>query len=283
MQETSVRAPQIVTTPTFDWLAERATMCKSRILIASPYVNDAVVNLTDLSSSGVAKIIVTKTDLRDFRVGASNLDSLRTLAQKGAKVRSLHNLHAKVYVFDETTALVTSANATFGGMRRNWECGLAIEDRQSVSHLANLVLSGFGSDAPPRAISFAELNRFRATLPLIDVSIPTLPADDFPADEPPTLEAVFSVPDKEQLLDQFTGWLQLTLRGVLEMPESGFGMQQLFAICQPVAAVEYPDNHNVEAKLRQQLQFLRDRGFVEFISPGQGRYRFTMPARDAYG
>lgn len=278
MQKPHGPTPQIVTTPTYDWLAQRAAMCKSRMLIASPYVNNAVVNLTGLAPSRVAKTIVTKTDLRDFRVGASNLDSLRTLAQKGVKVRSLHNLHAKVYVFDETTALVTSANATFGGMRRNWECGLAMEDRQSVSDLADLVLGGFGSDTPPRAISFAELNRLRSALPLIDVSLPKFPVDGSLTDEPPTLEAAFSVPDKEQLLDQFTGWLRLTLRGVLEMPESGFGIQQLFVVCQPVASVEYPNNHNVEAKLRQQLQYLRDRGFVEFISPGQGRYRFTMPA-----
>ena len=277
MQETPVRIPQIVTTPTFDWLAERAAMCKSRMLIASPYVNDAVVNLTGLTSSGVARIIVTKTDLRDFRVGVSNLDSLRTLAQNGTKVRSLHNLHAKVYVFDETTALVTSANATFGGMRRNRECGLATEDRQSVSDLADLVLGGFGSDTPPRAISVAELNRLRSALPFIDVSLPKLSSDDLLPDEPPALEAVFSVPDKEQLLDQFSGWLRLTLSGVLEMPESGFGIQQLLAVCQPVASVEYPNNHNVEAKLRQQLQFLRDQGLVEFINPGQGSYRFTMP------
>ncbi len=252
-------------------------MCKSRMLVASPYVNDAVVGLTGLTPAGVAKTLVTKTDLRDFRVGASNVDSLRTLAQKGVKVRSLHNLHAKVYVFDETTALVTSANATFGGMRRNWECGLAMEDRQSVRDLADLVLGGFGSETPPRAISLAELNRLRSALPYIDVSLPKLPVDNSLADEPPTFEAVFSVPYKEQLLDQFSGWLRLTLRGVLEMPGSGFGMQQLFAVCQPIASVEYPNNHNVEAKLRQQLQFLRDRGFVEFISPGQGRYRFTMP------
>ena len=50
---------QIITTPTFDWLAERAAMCQSRMLVASPYVNDAVVNLTDLTSSVVAKTVVT--------------------------------------------------------------------------------------------------------------------------------------------------------------------------------------------------------------------------------
>ena len=31
------------------------------------------------------------------------------------------------------------------------------------------------------------------------------------------------------------------------------------------------DNNNVKAKIRQQLQFLRDKGFVEFV--GRGVYR----------
>ena len=269
---------QIITTPTFDWLAERAAVCRSRMLVASPYVNDAVVNLAGLAHTEVAKTVVTKTDLRDFRVGVSSLDSLRKLAQKGVTVRSLHNLHAKVYVFDETAALVTSANATFGGMERNRECGLATEDRQNVRDLADLLLNGFGSDKPPAVISYAELNRLRSALPLIDVSLPRIPVDDTLAERLAATESAFSVPNTEQLLAQFTGWLRLTLRGVLEMPESGFGIQQLFAVCQPVAAVEYPNNRNVEAKLRQQLQFLRDRGLGEFLSPGQGRYRFTMPA-----
>ena len=32
-----------------------------------------------------------------------------------------------------------------------------------------------------------------------------------------------------------------------------------------------PQNHNVEAKIRQQLQILRDLGFIEFL--GKGQYR----------
>ena len=33
----------------------------------------------------------------------------------------------------------------------------------------------------------------------------------------------------------------------------------------------YPANHNVRPKIRQQLQVLRDRGWLEFL--GRGRYR----------
>ena len=34
---------------------------------------------------------------------------------------------------------------------------------------------------------------------------------------------------------------------------------------------KYTDNNNIEAKIRQQLQFLRDKNFIEFI--GRGKYR----------
>ena len=35
--------------------------------------------------------------------------------------------------------------------------------------------------------------------------------------------------------------------------------------------IRHSDNNNVEAKIRQQLQFLRDKGFIKFI--GRGHYK----------
>jgi hypothetical protein len=35
----------------------------------------------------------------------------------------------------------------------------------------------------------------------------------------------------------------------------------------------YPGNRNVRPKIRQQLQFLRDRGYLEFLSRGYYRLR----------
>ena len=64
----------------------------------------------------------------DFRMGMSSLDALCAFAEEGARVYSLNNLHAKIYVFDESTALVTSANVTQAGLRSNLECGLATSE-----------------------------------------------------------------------------------------------------------------------------------------------------------
>jgi type II restriction enzyme len=34
---------------------------------------------------------------------------------------------------------------------------------------------------------------------------------------------------------------------------------------------KHPENNFVHAKIRQQLQYLRDKGFVQFVSPGKYR------------
>ena len=35
--------------------------------------------------------------------------------------------------------------------------------------------------------------------------------------------------------------------------------------------LKHPDNYHIQAKIRQQLQLLRDNGFIEFL--GNGHYR----------
>lgn len=33
--------------------------------------------------------------------------------------------------------------------------------------------------------------------------------------------------------------------------------------------LKHPENHNVKAKIRQQLQILRDKGLIQFLGNGQ--------------
>jgi len=49
-----------------------------------------------------------------------------------------------------------------------------------------------------------------------------------------------------------------------------FGVTDLFFVPKHFFAL-YPGNRNVRPKIRQQLQILRDRGFLEFT--GRGKYR----------
>lgn len=274
-------ALEIVTTPTFGWLAKRAKACDSRVIIGCPYVNDAIIDLNREVAPDVARTLITKTDLRDFAMGSSNLDSLCALARDGVAVHSLANLHAKIYVFDESSALVTSANATYGGMYRNQECGLATSDRRVVGQLVESLLSGLGASKPPQRKGIGELESLYDPLQAIKVSLPqhirrTSLQDGVSTDIPDTstIDATFSISSERDLLSGFKGWLNLTLRGVLQMRESEFDIQELYDVCSPMAASEYPNNRHVRQKLSEQLQKLRDLGLVEFAQ--RGHYRRTL-------
>ncbi len=265
---------QIVTTPTRDWLAERAGTCTARMLVGSPYVSDAIIELADMVSEEASRTLVTRTDLRDFALGSSNLDTLCALAKEGVTVRSLSGLHAKIYVFDDSSALVTSANATFYGMRLNLECGLGTEDKRVVKQLAGALLRGLGADEPPQRMKREDLEALYAPLEAIKATLPKPPAAAGKRPDESAMQATFSISDRERLLEGFKGWQRLTLEGVLAMPEDGFRLNDLVAVCGPVAARRYPRNRHVPDKLRQQLQMLKALGLVEFVTPGH--YKRTM-------
>jgi type II restriction enzyme len=44
-----------------------------------------------------------------------------------------------------------------------------------------------------------------------------------------------------------------------------------------VVQAKHPSNNNVKAKIRQQLQFLRDKGVLDFV--GRGQYRMKLKGR----
>lgn len=65
-------------------------------------------------------------------------------------------------------------------------------------------------------------------------------------------------------------WLMDVLDCVNCMEANEFSLREIYAYTD-LLQQKYRDNHNVEAKIRQQLQFLRDKGFIEFL--GRGYYR----------
>ncbi len=69
------------------------------------------------------------------------------------------------------------------------------------------------------------------------------------------------------------GWLIEVMTCIESIGEPEFTLEDAYAFEQKLSAI-YPHNRNVRPKIRQQLQFLRDRGYLEFVS--RGRYRLRM-------
>ena len=65
------------------------------------------------------------------------------------------------------------------------------------------------------------------------------------------------------------GWLVDTLR-LVERLDTDFTLNEMYKFV-PELQIKYPENNHIHDKIRQQLQFLRDKGLIEFVS--RGRYR----------
>jgi len=60
------------------------------------------------------------------------------------------------------------------------------------------------------------------------------------------------------------------LRDLLGKTE--FSLTEVYAFEERLSAI-YPNNRFVKQKIRQQLQVLRDHGYLDFVSPGNYRKR----------
>lgn len=66
------------------------------------------------------------------------------------------------------------------------------------------------------------------------------------------------------------GWLLDVLVCVERIKKTEFSLEDVYAFEEYLKA-KHPLNNNVKAKIRQQLQLLRDKGIIEFV--GRGQYR----------
>lgn len=66
------------------------------------------------------------------------------------------------------------------------------------------------------------------------------------------------------------GWIMDVLNCVNKISTQLFTLEDMYVFeCELQS--KHPENYNVKPKIRQQLQLLRDKGFIEFL--GNGKYR----------
>src|SRR5438067_617862 len=105
----------IITSPTDRWVKQGIADCRKLFSVSSPYIGSYLSALVTHLPSDVRLTVLTRTTLADFATQSSDLNAVTKLAERAGGILSLSSLHAKVYIFDNRKALVTSANATHSG------------------------------------------------------------------------------------------------------------------------------------------------------------------------
>lgn len=75
---------------------------------------------------------ITRMYLEDMLAKANSLDALELMLDKGITVYAVKRLHTKLYLFDDTYAVMGSANFTTSGLKRNIELSLLISDETNL-------------------------------------------------------------------------------------------------------------------------------------------------------
>ena len=113
------------------------------LFLSSPYIKTAVATflyevLRSKQNLNLSIQILTSINIPDIQGGASDLEAFEKLLQLeeldgiNAEVRCIPNLHAKVYIFDEHSAIVTSSNLTPSGLNSNIEYGIEVTDPTAI-------------------------------------------------------------------------------------------------------------------------------------------------------
>lgn len=84
-------------------------------------------------------------------------------------------------------------------------------------------------------------------------------------------EKVISNYNKTKSLQTFNlesrGWIMDVLICINKIPTDEFTLKQMYEFEDELKS-KHPENNFIKDKIRQQLQYLRDKGFIEFKSPG---------------
>ncbi len=116
------------------------------LTLVSPWIKrDALLKLLgEHKATDLTLRVLLRGDFADFVETISDIEAVAWLKAEGAEVRIAQNLHAKVYIADDSRAILASANLTSKGLgmasgKNNLELGVAVDDIDQIAELTKVV------------------------------------------------------------------------------------------------------------------------------------------------
>jgi phosphatidylserine/phosphatidylglycerophosphate/cardiolipin synthase-like enzyme len=244
--------------PIYDRFMELCARSRHTIQLCAPYIKEDVFDdVLDSKNNDTEIDLITKVNLKDFHRKSSDLGAICKTIKNGGRVFNCSNLHAKMYIFDGRKCIITSANLTHSGLKRNAECGL-LTDETTVLDSALAFFSDITTSGDVSRITESETTEIASLLqripPVQHINYPSL---RLPMTGDQNTTAISSA---------LSGWKKAVFLCLGQFDEL-FTTTEVGIMAQQLQG-QYPNNNNREAKIRQVLQQLRDLGLIEFSSPG---------------
>jgi len=260
---------KILKSPWENTFCELLEKSKDAVFLASPFIKLQTARLiTKHTSRDIDFRYINSFKLSNFHRGASDLEALKLLSKKGFRQKNVHNLHAKFFIFDHI-AVITSSNLTPGGLKNNLEYGVLLQD-EPVREIKDYYVRIFDNPKYPDIT----LDIIRKAEDILR-SVPREKQRKIKATDKAIFNEVLNNGNIDERFDGGTesisanlpGWKKDVFECLLKLKNYVFSLEEVYAF-EDELTQRHPKNQNIKAKIRQQLQYLRDIGLLEFIKPG---------------
>lgn len=249
-----------LTTPWKDKFLELVRQSKKSIKITSPFVKNDVCAEMINAKSGSSKIdLITSFKLMSIYSGSLDVSAIENIIDSNGTVKNFPKLHSKIYLFDDAKAIITSGNLTYGGMVKNFEYGIYIDEKSIVKNIVD-DFNSLSNDERTGVVKKSDLETVKNILSKI------------PSFEIETPEENLDIIETsvEPILSSLAGWKLEVFRCANSIQKQIFTLNEINKYENHLRET-YPTNQHITDKIRQQLQYLRDLGLLEFL--GGGKYK----------
>lgn len=259
---------KIISNPWKDVLLDLVSSSKHSIQITSPFVKENICQeILSTKKKNTNLELITSFKLMNIYSGSLDIAGLEHIIHSNGIVKNFSKLHSKIYLFDNERAIVTSSNLTNGGLLNNFEYGIFTDDKLTVSQISK----DFKSLSTNENIGIIKLEDIATARRIIEKIPPSesikIPKLEF--DSPEAQYDIIEIPE-DIIMASLSGWKQEIFKCAHSIPSPRFSLNDMQEFI-PNLQKKYPDNKHIEAKIRQQLQDLRDLGLIEFL--GNGEYK----------
>lgn len=259
---------KILTTPWKHELLELVSMSRDSIKITSPFAKESICSEIFKAKQQRTKFeLITSFKLMSVHTGSLDLSALKLIIANAGVVKNFSKLHSKIYLFDEEKAVITSSNLTIGGLLNNYEYGVLVTDKSTVSEICN-DFDALSNNENTGVIKESDLNAVENILSNI-AKVETVKLPSYRVGTPEQNLDVIETPNAA-IANTLTGWRLDVFSCLNNVIEQEFTLADVYRFEDDLSA-KYSNNNNVRDQIRKQLQNLRDLGLVEFM--GAGRYR----------
>lgn len=241
-------------------LVESAT---NEIKLCAPFIKTGIVNdIFKYKKQDVNIKTITNIKLMSFYRKVLDIDALSKILLSNGKLYNYPTLHAKIYIFDNNRLIITSGNLTEAGLKKNKEYGIISDDFDLVT-TAN---SDFDQMCNDDITGLVKFNHLIDAQKIID-NIPKETKIELPKYEIENNEVYsYSI---IQSSSNLLGWKKDIYDIIVKFPDDHFVIKDFDCYIKDLCTL-HPQNRNIEAKIRQVLQQLRDLGLIIF--EGNGSY-----------